>query len=147
MNCWICEKVAATESHHVYPIHLGGPKDGIQIPLCGNCHAYVHQTATKLYKGQALAGNLEKWYNGIERAKRAANLIVQASINAEDKDIGDPLVPVTFKIPKSLRDKLHVKKLDSGFTNLNTYMIHLLVKAAGGNANDHKKVMEAIKEG
>ena len=39
MTCFECSKVA-TEYHHIIPKSLGGTKT---IPLCGKCHAKVHQ--------------------------------------------------------------------------------------------------------
>lgn len=147
MNCHICEKATATESHHVYPIHLGGPTDGIQIPLCGNCHQFTHNTASRMHAGTSLDGKLSAWYDKNPKSKGPVKIIVEAMVNAETQDMGNVLVPVSFKIPKKLRDKLHVVKADAGFTNLNSFMIFLLVRAAGGNLRDFESVMGLIKEG
>lgn len=146
-NCHICEEVPSTESHHVYPIHLGGPVDGIQIPLCGNCHSFVHNTANKIFAGGVLDKKLCYWYDKYAKAKPPVKIILEALQNAEMANLDNVLVPISFKIPKGLRDKLHKVKLDAGFTNLNTFMIFLLVKASGGGIPEFESVLSIIKEG
>lgn len=38
------------EEHHVWPIYLGGPKDGETIWLCGTTHTSVHEILRMLLK-------------------------------------------------------------------------------------------------
>lgn len=37
------------ESHHIFPIALGGPKDGPQMILCAICHRSIHFAADALF--------------------------------------------------------------------------------------------------
>lgn len=147
MKCWICNEAEATESHHLYPIHLGGPTDGQQINICGNCHSFAHQSAEKLFSGKALDGKLRVWYDRFARGRKTVVVIVKAMIAAENLDLGDSLVPITFKIPRKLRDRLHIQKQDKGATNLNHYIIGLIVKDLGGSAGDTDLIIQAIKKG
>ena len=85
-NCVIC-KEAATEDHHLFPIHLGGPRTGATIPLCGNCHTYSHQTAILLAKGTALRPDLDVWYSKYTTAHLVVERIVKAMIMAEENPL------------------------------------------------------------
>jgi hypothetical protein len=31
-----------TEAHHVWPLYLGGPENGLKVPLCPTAHDIVH---------------------------------------------------------------------------------------------------------
>ena len=66
MECFECNKIA-TENHHVIPKTLGGTKT---IPLCGSCHAKVHQM-----DGKRRDSHSELTKLGLKRAKkRGVNL-------------------------------------------------------------------------
>lgn len=49
-KCWSCHNKRPVESHHVHPLEYGGKKDGLQVPLCADCHNILHKEGEYFYK-------------------------------------------------------------------------------------------------
>lgn len=122
-KCWSCDShslVEATEWHHIVPQHLGGPKDGPLVNLCGSCHNKVHRVAVKRSKN-----NNEDEVN--VKQSLLVKLIVKAMF-ADKNNEGEIPRNIMFKVPDKTLRKMHKRKLDTGFTNLTDYIKSLIEK-------------------
>lgn len=123
--CWACGKNEATEKHHLWPIHLGGPQEGTTFFICGNCHHDTHVLANRIYANKPVDKDYPKRVVILAKAIVKAKIAMQGTQELEDAE-----VRMVIKIPASLRKSLHTKKADFGFTNLEDYILHLLKKGA-----------------
>ena len=55
---------AISQLHHVWPLGMGGPKDGERVPMCGSHHLDCHEAIRALRAGKPLP-------RGIGRAELA----------------------------------------------------------------------------
>jgi hypothetical protein len=131
MKCYICDLEGEHESHHIIPLHLGGPKDGPQVNLCSICHHDLHLVANSVYKGNS--EHLEVFSpENMKKASILIRAIVSSKINIEAT--GKPpnaIQRLMIEIPNGLLVKLHLRKADLGFTSLQKYLISLLETDAG----------------
>jgi hypothetical protein len=131
MICYICRLEGEHESHHIIPLHLGGPKEGPQINLCSICHHNLHLIANRVYKGKSEGLELfspDEW----TRASLLVRAIVSSKIQIEST--GKPpnsIQRLMIEIPNSLLVKLHIRKADLGFTSLSSYIKSILEGEAG----------------
>lgn len=127
--CEICGSSYNLQDHHVMPIHLGGDEDGVQVVLCGNCHARVHKMAEDLWSKNP---NPEMLFDTEATFKRARPFI-QAIINAHLYFESQPQSnkPRRRMIVLNIGDadwkRLHKAKVDAGFTSLRKFITAVLL--------------------
>lgn len=121
--CAICNTQIEVQGHHLFPRHLGGPQDGPLISLCSAHHLLVHR----------LSGKSKTIPEGFTASQiKLIRILVQfieiAKIQAEDLDptFIDRKVPLT--VPHALLKRLHKRKADEGYSNLQDYILSLLLK-------------------
>jgi hypothetical protein len=130
MKCYICKTPGRFESHHIIPLHLGGPKNGLQIQLCERCHSSLHLIANAFYKGKHDHTELFN-QTEFERAKPLIGAIVDAKIKVETTGKPpDSIQRLMLEIPNELLVKLHIRKADCGYTSLVTFLMDLLKREA-----------------
>lgn len=126
MECYVCNLPGEHESHHIVPLHLGGPKDGPQVNLCEICHHKLHLISNDIYKGRT--HRVEQFSNDeLKRASLLIRAIVSAKIAIEGS--GKPpnaIQRLMLEIPYSMLTKLHLRKADLGFSSLNAYLMTVL---------------------
>jgi hypothetical protein len=113
------------QGHHPIPIEYGGDKDQKLVSLCSACHLGIHYTAEAL----ASKKGITKQYLTIEQTKRAIPLI-NTIIRAKLTCFKDPsnIRKITVEVPDYILVRLHKRKFDSGYHNLEKYILNLLVK-------------------
>lgn len=122
-NCCLCGR-PKTEDHHIFPTHLGGPENGPTVPLCSNHHRDLHYAHSKIKSGvyPDIAFNSKAVQ---EKALDLVQMLIFASSVEVPKDHPRKLM---FKIPDDLLKKAHLRKIDAGFSNLQDYILNLIVK-------------------
>lgn len=121
-TCGACKSVKASEWHHIHPRNLGGAEDSPQAHLCGSCHNLIHVTAFRYRRGEEVTGLTT------EQSTLSKYIAVcMGSPSATE----DTLRKIVVQVPDRLLRRLHVRKVDSGFTNLSKFIISLLEKEAG----------------
>lgn len=128
-ECVVCgHRAIAMESHHVYPVCYGGPQDGLQVILCGNCHSNVHRTAENLC---AKKPKKEQYFSPDLLSKQITKELVATVIRAKRSFISghNPtlLRKLRLEVPNQLLTDLHKCKVDAGFSNLEDYIKKVLV--------------------
>ena len=126
MKCYICGRIGRFESHHVIPLHLGGPKDGLQVKLCESCHSNLHLLSNSIYKGRY--DRLELFdEQQMYRARPLIQAIVSSKIKIESTGKPpDSIQRLVLELPNALLVKLHKRKADCGYTSLNSFLMDLL---------------------
>jgi hypothetical protein len=112
------------ESHHIWPTHLGGPEDGPQVNLCGNCHSKIHYCALALLGGRSINKEDANW---LHRAAPLIRRIVKAVHDSEDMDLGAAPARIILKIDKAMLRRIHTHKRDLGFRSLQKYIMTLVL--------------------
>jgi hypothetical protein len=129
-TCSVClQDSFAIESHHIHPTSLGGSKEGPQVDLCSSCHRLIHQQALKLTskdhkKRIERVIPPENWARAVPLIGyiiRSIMVTNDGKKNAQGKD-----VKMILSIPKWMNLRLHAKKQDAGFKNLQTYILEVL---------------------
>ena len=41
--CWVCGREDMLTEHHAIPQKINGVKMNVTVPLCRNCHEFIHQ--------------------------------------------------------------------------------------------------------
>ena len=67
---------AISQLHHVWPLGMGGPKDGERVPMCGTHHLDVHEAIRALVAGKPVPrgigrGELALAREALSRANQA----------------------------------------------------------------------------
>jgi hypothetical protein len=123
--CVICGG-EGSELHHVFPIHLGGDKDGPTVWLCGNHHSQIHKVATRLFRGKPIdVADDGEWLKN-PGAVALIQRIIKAERDAEDRDLSAVASRLIIKIPKSKLKLIHRRKIDLGFKSLESYIMSLI---------------------
>jgi len=107
----------------VWPRHLGGPLDGPLLSLCSKHHLMVHHLAGK-------AKEIPPGFNEsqIKLIKILVQFINIAKMQYDDLDPTWIDRKVTVTMPDALLKRAHKRKQDSGYSNLQDYILSLIVK-------------------
>lgn len=126
MKCPICLEDKPLQEHHEHPIEYGGDPDGNTTDLCASCHLSIHHTAEALTSKKGLK---TKYLNDDQllRSQFLIKKIISAKLTCNINP-NNPRKILLKNIPHSLLVKLHKRKLDRGFTNLEKYIMSLLEK-------------------
>lgn len=80
----------------------------------------------------------DRWESAIPYIKAIMRSILYSSENKLD----NVLVPLTVKVPKYYRDKFHILKMDAGFTNLEKFIVAILVTYANSKGANLPKTLD-----
>lgn len=116
--CCIC-KGQKFEDHHVFPRHLGGPNEGPTVPLCANHHKRVHQGFNSLVKGKPYEFDSGK-------TEALSKFIIQCFTNSVVSD--QQPRKLVIEIPDKWLKKLHLRKVDKGYSNVVEYIKSLIAR-------------------
>ena len=131
-QCLVCGTTLNLQSHHITPVSLGGPEDGPQVPLCGNCHSNIHKMAESLRTKAVQQGAIPPMLFNKEEFERAKPLI-QAILTAHTsfESLAQSNEPRRRMFVLHIGDadwaRLHKAKADAGFTSMTKYLTNLLL--------------------
>ena len=122
-KCSVCSTSIEVQGHHMWPLHLGGPQDGPLLALCSKDHLMVHH----------LSGKKKEIPPGFTATQiKLIRLLVQfiniAKIQFEDMDPSVVERKMMIKVPQALLKQAHKRKQDCGFSNLEDYVLSLIVR-------------------
>lgn len=113
----------AQEQHHLWPTHLGGPVEGPTIWLCPNCHRDIHKIASRMYRGKPIGIFKDNW---LQAAQPIIMRIVRALREFEGANLDNIEARLVIKLPKNKLRRIHLRKMDLGFSSLEKYIIALI---------------------
>jgi hypothetical protein len=126
-RCFVCGcESAILDEHHILPQFIGG-KDTQTIKLCPTCHSGIHRQAL------AILSKSKKQLFNEDQLKKAAPLIkqiIQATVATKENKALKARSLITIEVEPELLLLLHLMKKDAGYTNLNEFIKHMLVREA-----------------
>ena len=143
ITCPIClQQVANWESHHIWPVALGGPVDGRQINLCSTCHHYCHLTAKAILKKNGMTNETQYFtdVNELQRAKPIIDVIVKATLQYEGQQSNQRRRRIyILQVSDVTHTRLHKLQRDMGYGNLQDFLSDLFENITNGKIDLHKR--------
>jgi hypothetical protein len=121
--CALCSTSIEVQGHHLWPRHLGGPLDGPLLSLCSKDHLMIHHLTGK--KKEIPPGFNE---SQIKLIKILVQFINIAKLQYDDLDPTWIDRKIIVTLPDALLKRAHKRKQDSGYSNLQDYVLSLIVK-------------------
>ncbi len=124
-RCCICGTDLTVQGHHIIPRHLNGPEDGPLAALCSVHHLNLHYITNGKEKP-----NYPSDLKGVSlfKYKLLAVFIIRAKLLAEQVDPSFVPRKIMVQVPHALLQRLHQRKQDLGYSNLQDYLTDVLVR-------------------
>lgn len=127
-KCFICDSGGIIDVHHVIPQATGG-EAGPTVSLCPSCHSGIHRQAMNILSKTA---KKISYFNEEQmvRAKPLVKILVAYIQRGKEDDSQRARSIVSVEVDVQFLKILHLLKVDAGFTNLEEYVLSLLMAEA-----------------
>ncbi len=129
--CPVCLNSPVEESHHLVPKAYGGAEDGPMVSLCSSCHKNAHFEAEALsakHKKKVLVHYLSTQQLNRKITQEIIATIIRVKYHFNKETNPNVKRKVIVEVPQSTLTKMHKRKLDTGFSNMEQYILSLITK-------------------
>lgn len=145
-KCFLCPESApehaVLEEHHVVMQAAGG-RELPTIKICANCHNNLHKQALNVLSSDKTKKMEYFAPREMERARPYVMLLVHSILATRENKLSHTPVQIALNVPRGFRDTLHLTKTDAGYTNLEKFVVDILVvylRSKGVNVNKNLEI-------